>query len=145
MYNPSEDDQMSWRGDVDARIRWWVRRGLTYYRRQTSMYQQAQASHMQAELTNGNVTRTEDRYGRGGLLVIGKEWFVSERWSLGLGAQFDLASIPTDVDSTCVDNCEENVTSMSGGLGFGHAELARTPNRRRGCAIMHARVYRHLS
>ena len=124
MYNPRvEDDQMSYEwGDVDARISsGGFGAGLTYYFMPTNVYVSASAGFalMKAELTNGNVTRTEDSdTGVGASLVIGKEWFVSERWSLGLGAQFDLASIPTDVDSTCVDNCEENVTSMSGGLVF---------------------------
>ena len=74
---------------------------------------------MQIELKNGSLTRTEDSdTGVGGSLVIGKEWFVSERWSLGLGAQFDVACIPTSNDATCIDSCEENVTSVSGGLVF---------------------------
>ena len=124
MFNPNvEDEQMSFEwGETDASISaGGLGAGLTYYFMPTNVYISATAgfAFMQIELKNGSLTRTEDSdTGVGGSLVIGKEWFVSERWSLGLGAQFDVASIPTSNDATCIDSCEENVTSVSGGLVF---------------------------
>jgi len=124
MFNPSvEDEQMSYEwGETDATISaGGLGAGLTYYFMPTNVYISATAgfAFMQIELKNGSLTRTEDSdTGVGGSLVLGKEWFVSERWSLGLGAQFDVASIPISNDAICIDRCEENVTSISGGLVF---------------------------
>ena len=54
----------------------------------------------------------------GGSLVTGQQRYGFERWSLGLDTQVDAASRPACVDSTCIDDCAENFTSISGGIVF---------------------------
>ena len=45
--------------------------------------------------TNGNTYETDSGYGVN--LMVGKEWMVSEKWGLGLAAQFLYTSCPDDL------------------------------------------------
>jgi hypothetical protein len=83
--------------------------GLAYYFEPTNLYLSATLNFSQITLTdsktNNQLAETEIGYGFSGM--VGKEWWVSTDWGLGLAAQFQLASVKV-----------KNVDSRMTGMGF---------------------------
>lgn len=58
--------------------------------------------------TNGNTSETDNGYGIN--LMVGKEWMVSDKWGLGLAAQFLYTSCPDDLGNG--NKADFNTTSI---------------------------------
>lgn len=72
--------------------------GLAYYIMPANLYLSASALLSQVELREGRGRSTND-LGYGGRFSLGKEWWVSRDWGLGLALVADLAHAPTEGSS----------------------------------------------
>jgi hypothetical protein len=85
--------------------------GLTYYLMPANVYFTGVVGIAKAKADNGTTTAETSDAGFGLEGDIGKEWWVSDNWGLGIAGRFTFASVPDDLgggDSTTLH-----------GLGFG--------------------------
>jgi hypothetical protein len=64
---------------------------LTYYFQPVNVYVTVTPSLVRATLDDGNSSGSSD-YGFGARFAVGKEWWVSDNWGIGLNAQAAFAS-----------------------------------------------------
>jgi hypothetical protein len=78
--------------------------GVAYYFQPINMYLAAAVSGMKADLTptdqtaSNHATTNLTRTGPGVQLLVGKEWWVSENWGLGIAAEILFSSMPDATD-----------------------------------------------
>jgi hypothetical protein len=80
--NPTTDSQMSMFG---------IGPNLTYYFMPVNMYASATVALTQLNAKSGNLTG-DSAVGLGTRLSLGKEWWVSEHWGLGLAGHFSYSA-----------------------------------------------------
>jgi hypothetical protein len=74
--------------------------GAAYYFQPSNIYLSGTLAPTQFSLGDANDdTRYESRWGLGFQGMVGKEWWVSENWGLGLAGEFVLASMKDRDDS----------------------------------------------
>ncbi|NVJ01927.1 outer membrane beta-barrel protein [Myxococcus sp. AM009] len=82
--------------------------GVTYYFMPANIYLSGAISYTQLSITEQGENVAETDLGGGLHLGIGKEWWVSKNWGLGIGAELALGRIRDDSNN---DNW--NVTNVS--------------------------------
>ena len=72
--------------------------GVTYYIMPANVYLSGALSFSQLTVREEGITRAETDLGGALHLGLGKEWWVSDDWGLGIGAEFAFARIPEQDD-----------------------------------------------
>ncbi|MFP2959703.1 outer membrane beta-barrel protein [Myxococcus sp. 1LA] len=98
-----EDTGDDWSQNLGA-----VGLGVTYYFMPANIYLSGAISYTQLSITERDEKVAETELGGGLHLGIGKEWWVSKNWGLGIGAELALGRIRDDSNN---DNW--NVTNVS--------------------------------
>ncbi|QSQ20341.1 outer membrane beta-barrel protein [Pyxidicoccus parkwayensis] len=73
--------------------------GVTYYIMPANVYLSGAVSFAQLSVKDDGETVAETDLGGGLHLGIGKEWWVSDNWGLGIGAELALGRVPEKNDS----------------------------------------------
>jgi hypothetical protein len=85
---------------------------LTYYFMPVNMYASATAAFTRINLTTGNFTG-DSAWGLGTRLSLGKEWWVSDHWGLGLAGHFSYSANKSDTTDTA-----QMINTWGVGLSF---------------------------
>ncbi|WP_426756998.1 outer membrane beta-barrel protein [Myxococcus sp. Y35] len=82
--------------------------GVTYYFMPANIYLSGALTYTQLSVSDGDETVAESEPGGGLHLGVGKEWWVSKNWGLGIGAELALGRISNERS-----NDSWNVTTLS--------------------------------
>jgi hypothetical protein len=85
---------------------------LTYYFMPVNMYASATVAFTRMNLTIGNFTG-DSAWGLGTRLSLGKEWWVSDHWGLGLAGHFSYSGNKSDTTDTA-----QMISTWGAGLSF---------------------------